>query len=226
MKTAICSVIILLVLLMAMGLRAQEYQFSTESKKAHKLYKKAEEAYLAGEADQSREYLLKSIREDTTFTEAYLLLGDIYLDIDQQVKAEEAYRQAVDIDPDFFPHAYYLLGNIQLALKKYPEAEESFKAYLEFPDLKTVTRRKVQQILQNIRFRAEAYRNPVPFEPVRLGDSINTAGDEYINALSTDEAFLFFTRRIKIAENRGRRSTVKRSCMPVGWTLPGPMCMN
>ncbi len=195
--------ILLILLFLAAAVQAQDYSFSSDSKKALKFYEKAEEAYLAHELEKSSEFLIRSIKEDSSFIEAYLLLGDIYLDQEQKEKAEEAYINAVRINPDFFPHVYYLLGNIQVELKKYPEAEESFQAYMKFPDLKAVTRKRVQQILQSIKFRAEAYRNPVPFNPRNLGDSVNTSADEYINALSTDKQFLFFTRRLKIAENRG-----------------------
>ncbi|MCF8229878.1 MAG: OmpA family protein [Bacteroidales bacterium] len=201
MKSGILSGTMIICFLLAGVLQAQDYELTTTSKKAARYYDRAERAYVENKLDKSREYLHRAIVEDSVFIEAWLLLGDIYMDENKPGNAEEAYRKAIGIDPEFFPHAWYFLGNIQLELKKYPQAEESFKSYLEFPDLPAVTITRVQQKLEEIRFRAEAYRNPVPFNPVNLGDTINTPADEYINALSTDEQLLFFTRRIRIDEN-------------------------
>lgn len=49
--------------------------------------------------------------------------------------------------------------------------------------------------MQLSHFRLNAIKNPVPFEPVNLGNEVNSEGYDFINYLSADGEQLYFTRR-------------------------------
>lgn len=192
-------------LLFSISLISQQYDLSSESKKAVKFYKKAEEAYIAHDAENTIRHLLKAVENDTSFIEAWLLLGDVYYDERDYAKAEEAYANALEVDPDFFPRAFILLGEVQIEQDKYHEAAVNLSRFLEYPGYNEEMRNRVKIELQYSRFRARAYENPVPFNPVNLGDSINTDADEYMNAISTDQEDLIFTRRTLLKETPDTR---------------------
>ena len=50
--------------------------------------------------------------------------------------------------------------------------------------------------IENCKFAVEALKNPVPFTPVNLGDSVNTTDDEYWPSITADGQTLMFTRQV------------------------------
>jgi outer membrane protein OmpA-like peptidoglycan-associated protein/tetratricopeptide (TPR) repeat protein len=197
MKIRFCLLIICVFLAQQLAF-AQEYQFTTQSKKALALYHKASENYRNHDLKSCESNLLKSLSADSSFIEALLLLADVYSDNLDFERAEENYQKVIRINPGFFQHVYFLLGNAQIELKKFKKAKNNLQTYLWLPGLKPELIKKTKRLIKEIDFKAYAYKNPVPFEPINLGDSINTGDDEYINAVSTDLSQLFFTRRSKI----------------------------
>jgi tetratricopeptide (TPR) repeat protein len=74
--------------------------------------------------------LLSQAAEDSASPDIYGLLGDAYSQQKDYVKAEDAYRKAVDEDPDDPAHRHGLAQAL-LSEDKYPEALEQFKKLAE-----------------------------------------------------------------------------------------------
>jgi outer membrane protein OmpA-like peptidoglycan-associated protein len=178
-----------------------QQQFSSNSKKAVRLFLNAVDLYSVREYDKALIALEKSIADDPAFTEAFLLKGDIFADEHRIEDAIDSYRQAVQSNPDFSPNLYYILGGHELSIGLYEQARADYLKFLDYRDIPQQKKEKAVTSLYTCDFGIRAIRNPVPFEPLNLGDNINTVNDEYINALTSDDQRLYFTRKLPKNEN-------------------------
>ena len=173
-----------------------QQQFSSSSKKAVRLFMDATDLYSARDYDKALSALNKAVKEDPGFTEAYLLKGDIYAEKNLIPDAIESYRQAVHSNPDFSPNLYYILGNQELSVGLYQQAKSDYLKFLDYKNIPTQRKDKAVANLYTCDFGINAISNPVPFDPLNLGENINTVYDEYINAVTSDDQRLFFTRKL------------------------------
>jgi len=197
MKSFFGIIIILATLLLSVSLNAQinGYEFGTNSKKALRYYKLAESEYRRGNFGVCQSNLEKALEKDRNFIEAWLLLGDVYREVGIDSSSLAAYSKAIQIDSGFFPRAYYFTGLLLSNMGRYKEAAESFRLYQRFTSPGDPLEQTVGKNLVHALAAAEIMANPVDFDPVSLGENINTAGNEYINTISSDHTLLIFTRR-------------------------------
>jgi outer membrane protein OmpA-like peptidoglycan-associated protein len=182
------------------GLAQDPYTLSTTDKKAQKFFFEAVDQYSARNYREALVLLDKALKSDPSFIEAWVLVGDIGADQGKLPEALDAYQQGLSINPDYSPRLWYIIGNVQLLLGKYAAAQASYLKYLSFDRIPEKARRVTAQSLRNCEFGMYAMDHPVPFNPVNLGDSINTQYSEYVNTITTDGSMLFFTRSIPSAE--------------------------
>ncbi len=172
----------------------QGQHLSTQNKKAEKLFYSAIDSYQAKNYEKALAELKKAIEQDPLFTEAYILQGDISADNQQIEKAIEYYNAAIKTNNPFSPDLYFVVANMQLSIGKYPDSRLNFQRFLEFEQLPEQKRQHAEKGIKTCEFAIECVSKPVPFEPVNMGDSINGPYDEYINAITADDEFLYFTR--------------------------------
>ncbi|MEA3461025.1 MAG: OmpA family protein [Bacteroidota bacterium] len=173
------------------GLLGQYY--SSGSKKAVKRFEEARTCYQTGDAICAEEALLKTIKADDQFIEAYQMLAQLCYD---QGRLEEAicyYAQTLKIDPEGNPEGYRMLAGLKLMTGDYQGALQLAERYLDFPPEKIKNPAGGASIRDKCLFAMEAIKNPVPFEPENLGDAVNSEYSEYWPALSVDEQILMFT---------------------------------
>ena len=186
--------IILFFLIIAISSFSQEY--TSSSKKAIKHFENAIELYNTRKDDEALNEADNAINIDNEFVEAYLLKANIYhesFDIKNELKC---YLKAIEVKPDFSPNMYYFAGECEFILEQYNEAKEHFEECLKFDDVSPKIIELATDKLKRTKFAIIAINNPVPFDPINLGDSINTVYDEYWPSLSADEQTLVITRRI------------------------------
>ena len=78
----------------------------------------------------------------------------------------------------------------------FADAKKNYIKYLGFNKGPANRRWQTEENIRKCDFALSLMANPVPFDPVNLGDSINTIHDEYINTITSDELTLLFTRRL------------------------------
>ena len=201
------SIFILIVFLSQFGtLSAQQYQLSSDNKKALKYYKTAELAYRQKELPLAIESLQKALKKDRQFIEAWMLLGDSYSDLSQKEEAIVAYEEAVRIDPDFFPRMYYFLGNLSFEIGDYQESEQYLEQFLCNSEISPDHRQMGEVALERAHFASQAVLHPTGISPVNMGDSMNSVADEYINFVNETESQIILTQKISrgIEQENGR----------------------
>lgn len=168
-------------------------QYSTTSKKAVQAFNIALQEYQSRNYSVALEYVKKAVDIDRSFAEAWFLMADIYAEMNNNQGIISTLKHILEEKPDLFPAAWYNLGKAYFSEGGYQEAKSAFLRFLNYKGQNESLVQQAQFYLRSCDFALQAMKNPVPFVPVNLGDSINTAYDEYWPSLSVDEQILVYT---------------------------------
>ena len=171
-------------------------QLTTKSSRAANLYYSGRELFNAGRDQEAIEKLLQAARVDKSFIEAFLMLGEAYVAQKMNTQAIDAFNNAIRINPGFFPNTYFNLAYIHLEIGEYVKARDNFLLFIDRKDVSESLKERARRYLEICDFAIHAINHPVEFNPVNLGDSINTAYDEYWPSMTADEETLVFTRQV------------------------------
>lgn len=191
----------ILLLALTPGLLGQYY--SSSSKKAIKRFEEARNCYALTDPVCAEEALMRAIRADEDFIEAYQLLAQLCYEQGRMEESIRAYSRTLEIDPEGNPEAYRMLAGLKLMTGDYEGALQLSETYLAFSPEKIKNPDAGISIRDKCIFAMEAMRNPVPFEPENLGPAINSEYSEYWPALSVDEKMLMFTVMLPAQEVPG-----------------------
>ncbi|NUM49510.1 MAG: PD40 domain-containing protein [Flavobacteriales bacterium] len=175
---------------------ASAQNYSSTNKKAIKHYQEAELAFQSMNNELAIVNLKLAIEKDPRFIEPLIYLGDIYAMMRENKLAEEYYKKAISLQPDFFPAAYYTLGQLAMLRSEYAEAKEYFKKFLSYPSKGQNLQNDAQKQIANCDFAQKAMQNPVNYNPRNLGPEINSSLPEYFPCITADDEMLLFTRRL------------------------------
>ncbi len=173
---------------------AQNGRYSVNNKSAIKNYEQATIYYDSYRNDEALKELDKAIGKDPDFIEAYILKANICIDKNDLEGAVEQYHKAIAINPSFYPTSFYTLANIELGLGRYADAKQNYTAFLGFQGINSTLSSKANKRIADCDFALEFMKHPVPFDPVNLGDAINTEFDEYFPSITIDDSTFIFTR--------------------------------
>jgi flagellar motor protein MotB len=167
----------------------------TTSNKALQAYNTGNQSYKFLDLRNAEKYLLEAIKIDKNFYEAYMVLGEMFSKQRRFAESAEFYGKAVRIDSLFFKPVFFPLANAEMMSGKYADALIHYNVYLVQPGISEKNRAEALKRIEDCKFAVEAIKNPVPFNPVNLGDSVNTADDEYWPSITADGQTLMFTRQ-------------------------------
>lgn len=195
------TILLLFLCLFQLALSQGKDKYSTKNGKAIKFFEDAFKSYNAMEYEDALKFIEMAKKADKKFVEPYLLEANIYEENGYYQKEIDTYKTALKINPDFSPNTYYLLGETEYRMGFYNDAVIHLEKVNEFDDIKPRVERLTEDVLKRARFAFEAVKTPVPFNPVNLGDAINTKLDEYWPSLTADEQTLFITRLVPVNPN-------------------------
>lgn len=178
---------------------AQPGGYSSQDKKAVKLYESGSTCLQQRRIDCAKSEFLKAANADPRFVEPRIMLAEI---ADGEGRDEEAitrYREVMAIAPRFFPVAQLHLADLEFKSGQYAQAEKNYRGYLE-KEQEPQRKARARLGIDNCVFAAQAIQSPVPFEPRNLGSSVNSADPEYYPCITADDGTLIFTRRVKAPE--------------------------
>lgn len=169
---------------------------SSTNKKAIKYYNEGKAYYDSRQNELAEVNFLSAIEKDPNFVEAELLLAYVYTEMIQYKKALKHYVRCIEINPKFFPETYSSAAAIQLKYGMYEKAKKNFESYLAFTGAPLMMKELAKDGLRDCNFAVEALKHPVPFDPINLGDKINSPLPEYFPSISVDGSTLLYTRRL------------------------------
>lgn len=189
------KIIAIVFLFLLNTVKAQEFfTIKNVSKKALKSYTEAKSMLNAGNETACEKMLLKSIQNEPKFLDAYIQLGNFYFRKKEYNNAISKYQKALELSgnydarlPFYIAESYYL--NLDFA------NAENYLNQIRISEIKS------ELILQNI----SNYKSGIElskkqprftFEPINMGDSINTKDIDFFPAFSADDSIMVFARRI------------------------------
>lgn len=166
-----------------------------------------------------------AISHDPGFYEAYMMLGEMYTKQNKPDMAAEYYRKAVSIDSMAYIPAFFSLASAEMLIENYYQALKNYRAYLRHGGGIAKNNKIAEKNIENCKFAIEAVKNPVPFNPVSIGCSINTRDDEYWPSITADGRTLMFTRQSYTTTDFLNRPNYQEDfyisfLSDTGWTSP------
>jgi outer membrane protein OmpA-like peptidoglycan-associated protein len=207
-----------------------QYNPDKVNKKAAQSYSKALELAQNDDFKGGIEALKQAVRLDPGFADAWLSMAGMYGELKDYQDAIDNYEKARAIDSNYFKD-YNLPYSINLAGKgDFSKALQAVGTFLTVTNLNETSRKAGEYRERTYRFALDyAAAHPqtgYKFEPLNLGDSINTSVSEYYPTLTIDGNTLIYTRRV----NNFNEDFYESNRINGGWTkarsLPGNINTN
>lgn len=190
----------------------------TTSARALSSFKAGKDEADLGHPAIAQGYFEKALKADSIFIDAKLALADNFVSLRDFFKAEKHFEEALAMDSSYAPVAFMFLAQTEWELEKFDECAQHAASYLNSKPKNLKRAKQAERLMASAKFAAQAVKNPVPFTPKSLGDSINTRWMEYFPSI-TAEGDLVFTRR-----DGGRDENLYRSEYKNGaWQTAEPL---
>lgn len=192
MKKALITYSLLLIALIA---------FTQVPKKAEQLYADAIEYAKKTQYTEAIATLQQAVKLYPNYLDAKILIGELYF---AQRKYKEAipYFESAKIDAQTIytdiqqNRLYWMLADCYYTTEQHEKAIATADLYLKQNKISEFGKQKSLEVKEQSAFSLKAKQSPVAFNPINLGENVNSANDEYFPAITPDGSELFFTRRI------------------------------
>lgn len=187
--------------------------------KAQKLFVNAQNFAQKTQYIEAIDELKKAIQAYPNFLDAKILLSEIHYTTknyhDCILQLEQAKQDIKTIYPSLYQtKMYWILADAYLKTKNYDKTVENAKLYLQQQKRTEFGTQKAERLIKIAEFSNYAIKNPVPFQPKNLGESINSIHDDYFPVLTPDATQLFFTRKIGFQEDIFQSAYINQNWIP------------
>lgn len=172
-------------------------QYTSSSRKAVREFELGNQHMQFSRFIDAKHALQEAVKEDSTFIEAWIVLSEAEEQLRNSDGQIVALKKAIAINPFFFPRVRLNLAKAYQLQFQFEKAIEQLDLFLAEKKGRSKEIIDATQLLKHCKFAAYAVKNPVPFNPINLGDSVNTLYDEYWPSLSADGKTLVFTSLIR-----------------------------
>lgn len=166
------------------------------SSKDKELYKKASKYADELEYNKAFKEINKLLQSQPTFLAGKIKKAGWYSQVNQNERAIEIFQEIIESHPAYNPKIYSTVARMHEKQNEYAEAINYFEKYIELIDSTDETFTRANKEIIKLKFIKEAKDNPVPYEPIRLSDAINSMNSEYLASFTVDGKSMVFTRRI------------------------------
>ncbi len=167
--------------------------YSSSSKKAIKKLKIAIEYYREAKLDKAEELTHEALLIDSNFIEAYLLLSDLYNEKADSESEIKCYQKILQIDSKNHTKSYYYLANAYLKVGRYADASENYSRFLSKEKKDSIRIKRAIAKRKQSEFASYAILHPVPYDPVNMGEKVNSPYHDYWPSLTADGKYLYKT---------------------------------
>lgn len=197
--------------------------FAQHPKKAVKAFEAAQDAFMKRDYKKAHAQVLKAVVEDPNYAEAWLLEGEIGIESKDYDMAVLGYENALRSDSMVFPPAAITLARLYDREGQYKRETMLLRWYQSKSFNNEFQNSVVDEMLALASFRDDAISHPVAFEPENLGNTINTANDEYVNVLTFDGSQLLFTLKMDRGNDFFEEKVFVSHKAENQWTEPQPL---
>jgi len=168
---------------------------SSPNKKAQVYFEKAGPFIDKFDYSSAEQLLKNAVESDPLFQNAYILLAGVYKAQKKYQEARMAYEKAILINKTVAPDVIYGLAETVFATQDYIKAKQHFTEFLIL-DSSSEKARRAKKYLLDCDFADLAIKKPVKYNPINLGEGVNTPDAEYFPAITADGETLVFTRQV------------------------------
>lgn len=211
---------------LAIQANSQQYNPDKVNPKVAVIYSRGLAQAQDGNIPEGIALLHQAVAKDDRFMDAWLSLAGMHAELGHYDSAVYFFEKARLIDSIYF-RDYSLPYSIDLAgIGEFEKALQAVGSFTAIPNLSASS-------LQSAAYRARSYQFAIDykkahpdsgyvFNPVNMGDSINTEVSEYFPAFTIDSKRLVFTRRVR-GMNEDFFETVNTN---QHWSLAKPLAGN
>ena len=164
-----------------------------KASKAAAMCTKAQQLINNQQFDKALVLLNQARAKDPSYSDVYIMMGDIYNFTLRSDSAFRCYAKAIDLIGEPDPLLYYIAATEGAKCQQYGSALDYYEKFmlkgLQYTDVLS----DAQKGMANCQFALKAMANPVRFQPVNLGDKINSEWDESLASITADDGMLVFT---------------------------------
>ena len=130
----------------------------------------------------------KAIEKDPNFWEAHVLAAELNEKNRDLEKAIFHYKKALYIHPthSISSKTNFFLATCELKIGLYIDALKNIELFIRNPNAVEEWISKAREMEANARFAIIALKNPIPFDPINLGEGINSIYPEYYPSITVD----------------------------------------
>ncbi len=176
-------------------------KYSSENKKALKLFEKAFEKFNEKSDELAEIYLKEAIEEDPKFVEAYELLGTIYEDHRDYDKAKDIFKKGIEATGNAKSAMSFSVAMYAIHKGEYQDAKKYAELFIKSGNDNRKMVDGAIKIKVDAEFAMEAIKNPVNITIKNMGQAINSDLNEYFPCVSADNETFIYTRRLKSKQN-------------------------
>ena len=134
-----------------------------------------------------------------------MLLSQIKVDKGDINSAILCKRKMMEVNPKIPPIEYFYLAGMHMAIGSYEKCLENALRFQNSPLSDERYIERINKMIENCQFAIEAIKNPVDFNPINLGSSINSELPEYFPSITADDSTFLFTRSVNDLSAPGGR---------------------
>ncbi|MEO1435849.1 MAG: OmpA family protein, partial [Bacteroidota bacterium] len=198
----------LLLILMSVGfffmntLKAQELITKKNApKKAVDAYTEARKLAYEGDLDKAIKAVEKALKVSPNFFEANYLMADLMVGHGNKTQAVLYFEKAIALGADYRPRIWYSYGVWLYKENDYEAALPALKEFTGYDNIKASRKTRAETLIAAMEFRLIAVQHPVDFQPVNMGQRINSEHDDLWPSISIDGTTFVFTRNVNRNED-------------------------
>lgn len=177
-----------------------QYDPSKVNKKAVEAYNKGLEKAQSGKYKESIESFDEAIKRDPRYVEAYLSMAGVYGEMKDHAQSTATYEKAFALDSNYTSDLRLPYSINLAAMGQFDKALSVINSLLARPNLGENTRKAAEYRRKTYQFAVDyARNNPAKdyvFNPLNMGDNVNSSEAEYFPSMPIDGSGLVFTRRL------------------------------
>ena len=162
--------------------------------KAHRLFDRGMKYQMARNSEKAIADFKKAAALEPNFIDAHIQVAAYYYERKDFAKAELNFEKALALSETYEPKLIYTTAVSEMEQGKFSEAIENFDKFIRLNSKYKSLNKKAKRYVESSRFKAQNNNRTVPFDPISLGEGVNTEMLEYLPSLTADEETMVITR--------------------------------
>ncbi|WP_420318013.1 OmpA family protein [Ekhidna sp.] len=204
-RVAACFLLVVLFLPLA------SQNLSTDSKKARKLYEKADKEYRARDFYSAIDLLEESVNEDPTFFEAFIRMGSLYNAIGNEDSVYSKFQSYAETAPDPIASVLEKLALLAFDRGEYEKSSKYLTLFLNKVPERAASY-EIDLLIRSIDFATnELARFSDTVQIEILPKEVNRFKLQYLPSVTIDDASIFYTKRDDVRGDEDIVVSVKKA---------------